>query len=126
MARDWLFQNLQRFQLLQKYHDSIRPPGFTRCLKLIKHQFWFSKMTRFVKKYVNSCLDCNYKKGSYGKLEGELHPIPKPDSPMHIVHIDHIEPLKKNRFGFYYILTLVDSITKYMVAKPSYTLSSAE
>lgn len=83
-------------------------------------------MTRFVKKYVNSCLDCNYKKGNYGKLEGELHPIPKPDSPMHIVHIDHIEPLKKNRFGFYYILTLVDSITKYMVAKPSYTLSSAE
>lgn len=115
-----------RFQFLQKYHDSIGHPGFTRCLGLIKNQFWFAKMTRFVRKYVNSCLDCGYKKGNYGKPEGELHPIPKRDIPMHTVHIDFVGPFPKSRSGFSYILTLIDSFTKFVVAKPSRTLGSAE
>lgn len=115
-----------RFQLLRKYHDDVGHPGFDRCLNLIKDQFWFAKMTRFVKKYVNSCLNCGYSKGNYGKTEGFLCPISKPNLPMETVHIDHVGPFPKTKTGFAYILTIVDSFTKYLVARPSKTLGSAE
>lgn len=115
-----------RFNILQKYHDEIGHPGLARCMKLIKENFWFARMSRFIGKYVNSCLKCAYKKGTYGKPEGELHPIQKPDTPMHTVHIDHVGPYPKSKSGFSYILTMVDSFTKYMVARPTRTLGSAE
>lgn len=115
-----------RFQLLHKYHDEIGHPGLARCSQLIKDNYWFPKMTRFIVKYVKSCLRCAYKKGHYGKFEGELHPIPKPDVPMHTVHIDHIGPYVKSKSGYSYVLTMVDSFTKFMIAKPSRTLGSAE
>lgn len=117
---------MAKFQLLKKYHDELGHPGFDRCLKLIKDQFWFSKMSRFVKKYVGSCLQCGYSKGKYGKTEGFLHPIPKPNVPMDTVHIDHVGPFPKSKSGCAYVLTMVDSFTKFVVAKPSKTLKSAE
>jgi hypothetical protein len=78
-------------------------------------------MARFVKKYVDACLECAYNKGEYGRSEGKLHPIPKPDVPMHTVHIDHVGPFPKSKAGNSYLLTLIDAFTKYIVVKPTRT-----
>ncbi|KAJ3632046.1 hypothetical protein MTP99_013143 [Tenebrio molitor] len=83
-------------------------------------------MTRFIRKYCGSCLQCAYGKGNYGKREGQLHPIHKPDKPMDTVHIDHVGPFPKSRAGNSYVLTIIDSFTKYLVVKPTKTLGSAE
>lgn len=85
-----------RWNVLRKYHDDIGHPGLKRCENIIKEYCWFPKMTRFIRKYVNNCLDCAYKRGQYGKLEGQLHPIKKVSEPMHIAHRSRWTILQKS------------------------------
>lgn len=118
--------SLARWQLMQKFHDKIGHVGLKRCDELIKSDYWFPKMTRFIKKYVNSCFSCAYSKGEYGKPSGELHPIPKPTVPMDTVHIDHLGPFSKTRKGYQYILVIVDAFSKFLLARPTRTINSVE
>lgn len=115
-----------KWSLMQKYHDQIGHPGFERCEKTVKTQFWFPGMTRFIRKYVNSCLQCAYGKGNHGKLQGELHPIEKVPSPMHTLHVDHLGPFSKTRQGNAYVLVVIDAFTKFVFAKPVRKCSSLE
>lgn len=115
-----------RWKLMQKFHDQIGHVGFKRCSELIKTDYWFPKMTRFIKKYVNSCLECAYGKGEYGKPSGELHPIAKPNVPMDTLHIDHLGPFSRSRKGYQYILMICDAFSKFLIARPTKTLNSVE
>lgn len=115
-----------RWNILRKYHDCIGHPGLRRCEKIIKDTFWFPGMTRFIRKYVNACLDCVYKRGQYGRPEGELHPIEKIAEPMHTLHIDHLGPFCKSRAGNSYLLMAVDSFTKFTWAIPVKTTRARE
>lgn len=115
-----------RWKLMQKFHDQIGHIGLKRCDELIKSDYWFPKMTRFIKKYVGSCLECAYGKGEYGKPSGELHPIPKPSTPMETVHIDHLGPFSRTTKGYQYVLMIVDSFTKFLIARPTRTINSVE
>lgn len=115
-----------RWNVMRKYHDDIGHPGLKRCDALIKQECWFPKMTRCIRKYVNSCLDCLFKRGQYGKSEGQLHPIEKVAEPMHTLHIDHLGPFCKSGNGMSYLFVIVDSFTKFIWAKPTKTTKSAE
>lgn len=115
-----------KWNILRKYHDDIGHPGLKKCDKLIKENCWFPGMTRFIRKYVNGCLDCAYKRGQYGKHEGELHPIDKGTEPMNTLHIDHAGPFCKSRKGGSYLFVVVDSFTKFVWAKACKTTKSAE
>ncbi|KAJ8932980.1 hypothetical protein NQ318_011197 [Aromia moschata] len=106
-----------KFSLVSKHHDDIGHPGFERCLELLRKTYWFPKMRQFVHKYTASCLSCAYAKGDYGRGEGFLHPYEKRAVPFDTVHIDHLGP---------YLLVVIDAFTKYTLAKPTKTLSSAE
>lgn len=114
-----------RFSLMGKYHDDLGHLGLNKCEKLIKSKFWFKSMTRFIKKYINACLDCAFKRGKYGKKEGFLHPIQKPTKPCDTWHIDHLGPFCKSS-NFSYILVIVDSFSKYLFARPTKTTNSKE
>lgn len=76
-------------------------------------------MRRFIKKYVNSCLECAFNKDNATKQKtGHLFPIKKVDIPLHTLHIDHIGPFTKSKKGNVYILTIVDGFTKYAFVRP--------
>lgn len=115
-----------RWNIMRKYHDDIGHPGLKRCETLIKENCWFPRMTRFIRKYVNACIDCLYKRGQYGKMEGELHPIEKVAEPLHTLHIDHLGPFCKSGSGMSYLFVIVDSYTKFTWAKPTKTTKSIE
>lgn len=115
-----------RWKLLQKYHDNMGHNGLKKCDTAIKEKFWFPKMTKFIRKYVTSCLDCAFRKGHYGKLEGKLNPIPKPEVPMDTLHIDHLGPFPKSSKRNQYILVITCSFSKFVIARATRTLSSAE
>lgn len=122
----FVIPKLAKYGLLQKLHDQIGHPGFDKCEQAIKAQFWFPKMTRFIRKYINSCLQCAFGKGNYGRVEGELHPIEKQAIPMHTLHADHLGPFVKTRKGHTYVLVIIDSFTKFVFAKATKSCSSIE
>lgn len=74
-------------------------------------------MKRFVRKYVDSCLECTYSKES-GKKRPLLHPIPKIDTPFGTIHIDHVGPFVKSSKGNTHILVIIDAYTKFIVLRP--------
>lgn len=117
---------MARFNVMRKYHDDIGHPGLKRCETIIKQNCWFPRMTRFIRKYVNACIDCLFKRGQYGKTEGELHPIQKVSEPMHTLHIDHLGPFCKSGNGMSYLFVIVDAYTKFTWAKPTKTTRSVE
>lgn len=47
-------------------------------------------MTWFIRKYTNSCLQCVFRKGNHGNLEGKLHPTDKAAVPMHKLYANHL------------------------------------
>lgn len=118
--------NLARWRIVQLHHDEIGHVGLKRCSEIIKSEFWFPKMTRFIKKYVSACLFCAYGKGEYGRKEGKLHPIAKPTEPMKMVHIDHLGPFCRTKKGYQYLFVLTDSFSKFVIAEPTRTVNSVE
>lgn len=115
-----------RWKILQMHHDEIGHVGLKRCTDLIKSNFWFPKMTRFIRKYVTSCLCCAYGKGSYGKNEGKLHPIPKPNEPFRMIHVDHLGPFCRTKKGYAYMLVITDAFSKFVIAECTRTVNSIE
>lgn len=108
-----------RFQVCRSNHDDIGHLGETKTIEKIQAQYWFPKLRKFVKKYVRSCIQCAYNKDNEkNKRTGHLYPIKKVDVPFHTIHIDHLGPFTKSKKGNAYILTVVDSFTKYVFVKP--------
>jgi hypothetical protein len=120
----WVVPKVARFQLCKLNHDDIGHFSVEKTLAKIKKDFWFPKMSRFITKYVRSCIECAYGKEPSGPKEGLLHPIHKVDRPFDTVHIDHLGPFVKSGRGFSYLLLLVDSFTKFCLIKPLRNLKS--
>ncbi|CAH2101045.1 unnamed protein product [Euphydryas editha] len=74
-------------------------------------------MRRFVKKYVDSCLECAYAKSTSNK-KPPLHPITKEDVPFSTLHIDHVGPFVKSAKGNTHLLVIIDAYTKFIILKP--------
>ncbi|CAK1597720.1 unnamed protein product [Parnassius mnemosyne] len=115
-----------RWRIMKMFHDDIGHVGLKRCEEAIKADYWFARMSRFIKKYVGACLECLFKKGNYGKTAGKIYPISKPEQPMHTVHIDHMGPFPKSTKGNQYILVIIDSFTKFIAVKPTRSTRSVE
>lgn len=75
-------------------------------------------MRKFIKKYVQSCLQCAHAKIPSGKKAGKLHPIEKVDKPFHTLHIDHLGPFVRSRRKNAYLLLIIDAFTKFVILVP--------
>lgn len=114
----WVVPKGVRWQILKSNHDEIGHFGFDKTLEIIKSKYWFAKMRRFIKKYVESCLECAYSKIPSGKRAGLLHPIEKVEQPFHTLHIDHLGPFIRSKHKNSYLLTIIDAFTKFVILVP--------
>lgn len=113
----WVVPRAVRWQVLRMNHDDVGHFGYEKTLSRIRETFWFSKMRRFIKKYVSACLECAHHKAPGGRKEGMLHPIPKADIPFQTLHADHLGPFVRSRRGNTYILAIIDSFTKFITIR---------
>lgn len=109
----WLVPKGVRWQILRMNHDDVGHFGFDKTFSRIRESYWFPKMRRFIKKYVNACLECAHHKAQGGPKTGELHPIPKLEIPFHTIHADHLGPFVRSKRGNSYLLVIVDGFTKF-------------
>lgn len=114
----WVVPKGVRWQVLKSNHDEIGHFGFDKTLEIIKNNYWFPKMRKFIKKYVQSCLECAHAKIPSGKRAGKLHPIEKIDKPFHTIHIDHVGPFVRSRRRNAYLLLIIDAFTKFVILVP--------
>lgn len=114
----WVVPKGVRWQILKQNHDDIGHFAIDKTLERIKATFWFAKMRKFVKKYIDSCLECAYSKSAGGKKPGLLHTIEKIDNPFDTIHADHVGPFVRSKRGNMYVLALIDAFTRYIFLKP--------
>lgn len=81
-----------RWQICNMNHDEIGHLGLGKTLEWIKKNYWFPKLTRFVKKDVIACLDCAYAKNIVNRNDGLLNPIENIEEPFHTLHIKNLGP----------------------------------
>lgn len=114
----WVVPKGVRWQVVEANHDDIGHFSLDKTLDKIKSNYLFVKMRRFIKKYVESCLECSHAKIPAGKRAGELHPIQKVEYPFHTLHIDHLGPFVRSKKKNSYLLIIVDAFTKYIQLVP--------
>lgn len=63
---------------------------------------------------MDNCITCRLSKPSSGKIQSELHPIPKIDIPWHTVHVDITGKLSGKSDQKEYIIVMIDAFTKFV------------
>ncbi|MBW0498980.1 hypothetical protein O181_038695 [Austropuccinia psidii MF-1] len=109
--------------ILQKHHDSplAGQPGQEKTLKLVKQDFHWSGMTKFIKYYVSSCQQCSRNKNIHHKKFGFCKPLPIPNGAWICLSMDFITQLPLSNY-FDSILVIVHRFSKMAVFLP--TMSS--
>ncbi|MBW0532435.1 hypothetical protein O181_072150 [Austropuccinia psidii MF-1] len=112
-----------QLSILQKRHDSplAGHPGQEKTLKLVKQDFHWYSMTKFIKDYVSSCQQCSRNKNIHQKKFGFLKPLPIPNGPWICLSMDFITNLSLSNSSDS-ILVIVDRFSKMAVFIP--TMSS--
>lgn len=70
--------------------------GFVKTLHLIKRQFWWPSLKKYIESYITSCLVCTAAKSLQGKLPSLLQSVCEPSAPWREIFIDFIVELPES------------------------------
>lgn len=104
-----------RWSVINNVHESLIHLGWEKTVEQLYNHYWFEGMSRYVRKFVDSCVTCKTAKARSGKVQAELHPIPKTAIPWHTVHIDATGKLSGKNDNKEYVFVMIDAFTKYVL-----------
>lgn len=100
--------------LLEEHHSTLMAghPGHERTFRLLAAGFYWPKMRKDVKAFVDECVVCQATKYSTRKPAGLLQPLHVPSRVWEDVSMDFITGLPQSR-GYTTIMIVVDRLSKY-------------
>ncbi|XP_068209164.1 uncharacterized protein [Palaemon carinicauda] len=99
--------------------------GIGKTFQKVAKRFWWLGMKSSVKKYVPICETCQVMvKPNQGVPRAPLHIIPSLGEPFSELVVDVVGPLPRTKTGFVYVLTIMDSPTRYPEAIPKRKITS--
>lgn len=104
-----------RWRITKSNHDDAGHYGVEKTLSRMGKQFWFPRMRRYVKSYIDACPECCINKVKGGKQESQMHLQDIIPIPFRSINIDHVGPFPKSKRGNCHILVIVCAFTKYTV-----------
>ena len=106
--------------VLKIAHDNVGGHlGVTKTYRRILNHFYWPKMKRDISRYCRTCHICQTKgKPGAGVKPSPLVPIPVMKDPFSKIIIDCVGPLPRTKRGNQYLLTIIDSATRYPEAIP--------
>lgn len=112
--------------VIRANHDDFGHFGAEKVYELVKKVYWFPKMRKKIERHIKNCLKCIQFAPNSGKIEGELHNIPKGCLPFQTIHIDHLGPLEETKNKHKHVFAVVDGFTKFVKLFAVKTTSSKE
>lgn len=112
--------------VIRSCHDEMGHFGAEKVHKLLIKFYWFPHMHDKIKKYIRKCLLCIQFSPNSGKIEGELHNIPKGKLPFDTIHVDHLGPLETTKQKHKHVFLIVDGFTKFIKLYAVRSTSSKE
>lgn len=104
-----------RWSIINSVHEGLLHLGWEKTLEKVYDLYWFENMSKYVRKFTENCVTCNISKTHSGKVQAEMHPIPKIAIPWHTVHIDATGKLSGKNDKKEYVFVLIDAFTKYVL-----------
>ena len=117
-----------RVEVMQEGHNTITEAahgGYFKTYNRISATYYWPRMSRDIKTFVNTCDICQKTKPRRHGPVGLLQPIPIPTQPFEVVSMDFIPELPVSD-GFDNILVIVDKLTKYAIIIPTTTRVTEE
>jgi hypothetical protein len=117
---DNLIRVLRKFEVgpaLYMFHNdpTAAHTSKEKMMEKLKKRFYWPQMFEDIRKYTQSCDECQ-RRGRTSRIE-PLHPIPI-GQPFHRIGIDYVGPLPPSSKGNKYIIVAMDYLTKWPEAKP--------
>src|SRR3978361_468877 len=111
-----------RRNIVRRYHDLVSSghPGQYGTLELVQREYWWPRMSTFVKKYVEGCASCQQMKVNTHPTSPPISPIPAPADalPFSNITMDFVTDLPENT-GDDSVLVVVDhASTKGVILTP--------
>jgi hypothetical protein len=111
--------------ILQLSHDKVGHPGIRRTLLTLRPRYYFPRMSRKIRRYINSCQTCQTSKPVHKPATGPLYPITTND-PLHTIAIEFVTGLPPAKNGIDAVLTITDKMTKAVRILPCKTTTTAK
>ncbi|KAI5754078.1 hypothetical protein M8J77_005524 [Diaphorina citri] len=102
-----------KWAIVNNVHNSLFHMSWEKTLETLYNHYWFEKMAKFTRKFVENCLTCKVSKTDSGAKQIELHPIPKVKAPWHTMHLDTTGKLSGKNDAKEYLFVFIDAFTKY-------------
>lgn len=114
-----------RWSVINTAHESLMHVGWEKTLEKIYDLYWFENMAKYVRKFVENCVTCKISKSQSGKVQAEMHPIPKTPIPWHTLHIDATGKLSGKNDKKEYVFVLIDAFTKFVLLHHTLRIDTA-
>jgi len=114
-----------RKKVMDEIHVStIGHLGLLKTYMLLKARYYWPKMYKQLRKYINSCKECQFFNRRGGLVPGPMQLVAPPALAFHRVGIDFQGPypITKNRNT--YIFVIIDHLTRYVEAWPVKNVTS--
>jgi len=89
-----------------------------RTLKMLKEHYWWHGIERDATTWVKQCRICLQQKGRTGKRKRCIEEMPISSEPFEMVVMDLVGPWRKTKRGNKYVLTMIDTLTRWVEAAP--------
>ena len=110
--------------LLHQHHDNENHFGIGKSYQALSSRYFWPGLSKDVRKYTASCLQCLRNKSSNRVPTGLLHPLPIPHECFTDIAMDFIDPFLKSK-GYDTILVIINRLTNYVHIKPIYSTATA-
>ena len=105
--------------VLYRAHDLNGHFGRERVSEALRDCWWPGKQDDIIN-YINSCVKCSMVKGNYNRsAKPDTGHVLRGTKPFEVIYIDFIHMPQSGR-GHKYVLTVLDSFTRYLIAVPTH------
>lgn len=111
--------------VLKQAHDDKFHPGFDKTLALVQQRYYWPKMAKDIRAYIQACSTCKEVKPSYVQTTPEMGKMRCASRPWQIISMDFIGPLPRSRKGNQHILVICDYFSKWVMIQPVKKLDSS-
>jgi hypothetical protein len=107
-------------RIMQELHDDPTGAhlGQDKTYNKVRLRYYWPKMKEEIQEFIRSCGDCQSAKVPRIKPAGMMSFIEVPCNPFDRLQLDFMGPIHKTSRGNKYILTAVDYLSKWIIAKP--------
>ena len=106
----------KRADLIEDYHLSFGHAGVKLMISMLEPRYWWPTMRRDTEFWIKTCSSCQVNKAQPTKHQHEMLPLNVPEA-FSRWHLDFIGELPVSKKGNRWIITAVDSLTNWPIAR---------